>query len=186
MDNTINQKLTSFRSTSSKILSDKNVKKLSDKNFSNRPLEEAEKNNSVSIKDVTNNVINKNRIKHLTTDENMGKTYDAIFTGIGLDYRRVRAGSGEIGGSLSHEYVVLADSGEDKIGYCDDEKFAANVEMIDGDTAPNGGQLSYARGIEVGHIFQLGDKYSKHMNCVVLNEKGNSTHPSMGCYGIGI
>ncbi len=70
MDNTINQKLTSFRSTSSKILSDKNVKKLSDKNFSNRPLEEAEKNNSVSIKDVTNNVINKNRIKHLTTDEN--------------------------------------------------------------------------------------------------------------------
>ena len=70
MDNTINQKLTSFRSTSSKILSDKNVKKLSDKNFSNRPLEEAEKNNSVSIKDVSNNVINKNRIKHLTTDEN--------------------------------------------------------------------------------------------------------------------
>ena len=70
MDDTINQKLTSFRSTSSKILSDKNVKKLSDKNFSNRPLEEAEKNNSVSIKDVTNNVINKNRIKHLTTDEN--------------------------------------------------------------------------------------------------------------------
>ena len=70
MDDTINQKLSFFRSTSSKILSDKNVKKLSDKNFSNRPLEEAEKNNSVSIKDVTNNVINKNRIKHLTTDEN--------------------------------------------------------------------------------------------------------------------
>jgi prolyl-tRNA synthetase len=58
--------------------------------------------------------------------------------------------------------------------------------MIDGDTAPNGGQLSYARGIEVGHIFQLGDKYSKHMNCVVFNEKGKSTHPLMGCYGIGI
>ena len=43
---------------------------MSDKNFSDRPSEEAEKNNSVSTKDVTNNVINKNRIKHLTTDEN--------------------------------------------------------------------------------------------------------------------
>ena len=118
--------------------------------------------------------------------ENMGRTYDTIFTRIGLDYRKVRAGSGEIGGSLSHEYVVLADSGEDKIGYCDEEEFAANVEMIDGDIAPSGGQLSYARGIEVGHIFQLGDKYSKHMNCVVSNEKGNSTHPLMGCYGIGV
>jgi|TARA_B100002003_G_scaffold10412_1_gene8921 hypothetical protein len=48
MDDTINQKLSFFRSTSSKILSDKNVKKLSDRFFSNRPSEEAEKNNSVS------------------------------------------------------------------------------------------------------------------------------------------
>ena len=118
--------------------------------------------------------------------KNMGSTYDTIFTRLGLNFRKVRAGSGEIGGSLSHEYHVLADSGEDEIGYCDDEDFAANVEMIKKKTAPNGGKLSFARGIEVGHIFQLGDKYSKSMNCTVLTDKGNSIYPLMGCYGIGI
>ena len=118
--------------------------------------------------------------------ENMGATYNTIFTRLGLDFRKVRADSGEIGGSLSHEYHVLADSGEDKIGYCDEEDYAANVEMIEGNTAPNGGKLSFTRGIEVGHIFQLGDKYSKSMNCTVLNDKGDSIYPLMGCYGIGI
>ncbi len=118
--------------------------------------------------------------------ENMGATYNTIFTRLELDFRKVRADSGEIGGSLSHEYHVLADSGEDEIGYCDEEDYAANVEMIEGNTAPNGGKLSFTRGIEVGHIFQLGDKYSKSMNCTVLNDKGDSIYPLMGCYGIGI
>jgi prolyl-tRNA synthetase len=118
--------------------------------------------------------------------KNMGSTYDTIFTRLGLNFRKVRADSGEIGGSLSHEYHVLADSGEDEIGYCDQEDFAANVGMIKGKTAPNGGKLSFARGIEVGHIFQLGDKYSKSMNCAVLTDKGDSIYPLMGCYGIGI
>lgn len=118
--------------------------------------------------------------------ENMGATYNTIFTRLGLDFRKVRADNGEIGGSVSHEYHVLADSGEDEIGYCDEEDYAANVEMIEGNTAPNGGKLSFTRGIEVGHIFQLGDKYSKSMNCTVLNDKGDSIYPLMGCYGIGI
>jgi len=118
--------------------------------------------------------------------KNMGSTYDTIFNRLGLNYRKVRADSGEIGGSLSHEYHVLADSGEDEIGYCDEENFAANVEMIEEKTAPNGGKLSFARGIEVGHIFQLGDKYSKSMNCTVLTDKSESIYPLMGCYGIGI
>ncbi len=118
--------------------------------------------------------------------ENMGATYNTIFTRLGLDFRKVRADSGEIGGSVSHEYHVLADSGEDEVGYCDEENYAANVEMIEGNTAPNGGKLSFTRGIEVGHIFQLGDKYSKSMNCTVLNDRGDSIYPLMGCYGIGI
>ena len=118
--------------------------------------------------------------------ENMGATYNTIFTRLGLDFRKVQANSGEIGGSLSHEYHVLADSGEDKIGYCDEEDYAANVEMIEGNNAPNGGKLSFTRGIEVGHIFQLGDKYSKSMNCTDLNDRGDSIYPLMGCYGIGI
>ena len=70
MNDTINQIVTAFRTYSSQILSDKNIKNLSDKNFSDTLSEKSGKNNSVSIKSVTNNVINKNRIKHSITDEN--------------------------------------------------------------------------------------------------------------------
>ncbi len=56
-----------------------------------------------------------------------------------------------------------------------------------GDPSPDGqGTLQMARGIEVGHIFQLGNKYSKAMNAVVLNEKGQSQAMEMGCYGMGV
>ena len=116
----------------------------------------------------------------------IGQAYDNIFNKLGLDYRKVRADSGEIGGSTSHEYHVLAESGEDEIGYCDEENFAANVETIKSKNSPNGGHLSFARGIEVGHIFQLGDKYSKSMKCNVLDNAGKSVDLMMGCYGIGI
>ncbi|MCP4700837.1 MAG: proline--tRNA ligase [Gammaproteobacteria bacterium] len=60
-----------------------------------------------------------------------------------------------------------------------------NVEA--GDPSPNGdGTLEIARGIEVGHIFQLGDKYSKAMHATVLNESGKAITMIMGCYGIGV
>ena len=56
-----------------------------------------------------------------------------------------------------------------------------------GDPAADGsGALELIRGIEVGHIFQLGDKYSRAMNAVVMDENGRGQHPMMGCYGIGI
>ena len=56
-----------------------------------------------------------------------------------------------------------------------------------GDPSPDGqGVLKQARGIEVGHIFQLGDKYSKAMNAVVLNENGQARALQMGCYGMGV
>ncbi|WP_026377253.1 proline--tRNA ligase [Aestuariibacter salexigens] len=60
-----------------------------------------------------------------------------------------------------------------------------NVEA--GDPSPDGnGVLEIKRGIEVGHIFQLGDKYSKAMNCGVLTESGKHQNLTMGCYGIGV
>jgi prolyl-tRNA synthetase len=60
-----------------------------------------------------------------------------------------------------------------------------NVEA--GDPSPDGkGKLAIARGIEVGHIFQLGDKYSQAMNATVLDEAGKSVVMTMGCYGIGV
>ncbi|MEE9304545.1 MAG: proline--tRNA ligase [Thiotrichaceae bacterium] len=59
--------------------------------------------------------------------------------------------------------------------------------VVEGDPSPDGkGTLSIARGIEVGHIFQLGTKYSEAMKATVLNEKGKDQVMTMGCYGIGV
>jgi prolyl-tRNA synthetase len=72
-------------------------------------------------------------------------------------------------------------------------KDAAEFEVADirnvvaGDASPDGkGTLEIKRGIEVGHIFQLGDKYSQAMNCGVLDENGKHKILSMGCYGVGV
>jgi len=118
--------------------------------------------------------------------EKMSQTYESIFRKLELNFRKVKATSGEIGGSISHEFHVIAESGEDEIAFCDGENFAANVETLDGKNAPNGGELTFARGIEVGHIFQLGDKYSQSMKLEVLDSNGKNVNPYMGCYGIGI
>jgi len=269
----------------------------------------------------------------------MYETYSRIFTRLGLEFRPVQADSGAIGGNVSHEFHVLADSGEDAIAFSSSGEYAANVEraealapagqrpapdaamtivetpgqhsiedvcnhldctpercvktllvlgtetevvalilrgdhelntvkaeklpaiaaplqfasdqqirnaagcaagslgpaglsipvivdhaaaylsdfvcganetgkhltgvnwerdlpapdsadlrnVINGDASPDGkGTLSIARGIEVGHIFQLGSKYSEAMGATVLNEQGKETTMIMGCYGIGV
>jgi prolyl-tRNA synthetase len=60
-------------------------------------------------------------------------------------------------------------------------------KVVEGDMSPDGkGTISLARGIEVGHIFQLGTKYSEALNAVVLGEDGKSHAMPMGCYGIGV
>jgi prolyl-tRNA synthetase len=59
--------------------------------------------------------------------------------------------------------------------------------LLDGDPSPDGkGEVRIARGIEVGHIFQLGDKYSQAMKASVLDESGKEIVMTMGCYGIGV
>ncbi|HLT45385.1 MAG TPA: proline--tRNA ligase [Luteimonas sp.] len=272
---------------------------------------------------------------------NMYETYGRIFTRLGLRFRAVHADTGAIGGSASHEFHVMADSGEDAIAYSDASDYAANVELAEalspgerpapaeamrkvetpvqktcedvaallgiplartvksfavmgdedtgfvlalvrgdhavneiklaklpglgdyrmatedeilehlgsepgflgpvaprkpvtvvadrsvaamadfvvganeagyhlagvnwgrdlaepaivadirkvvaGDPSPDGqGTLALARGIEVGHVFALGDRYSKAMGCTVLDANGKPVHPLMGCYGIGV
>ena len=126
----------------------------------------------------------------------MKDAYISIFDEIGLDYRIVKADSGNIGGDISEEFHILADSGEDLIAVSDSSDFAANVEVLnydkdpselEGKKSPDGkGKLKIKRGIEVGHIFQLGQKYSQAMNVGVKDMNGNSIHPFMGCYGIGV
>jgi prolyl-tRNA synthetase len=269
----------------------------------------------------------------------MYRTYSAIFDRLGMDFRAVEADTGAIGGNVSHEFHVLADSGEDAIAFSTESDYAANVELaaalpppgsrpapvsgmqsvdtpgvrsieevagflkvpaaccaktllvrgadggvvalvlrgdhelnaikaekhpavavplefaddasiraaaggpagslgpvglaipviadhaaarladfvcganregvhltgvnwgrdlpepqtadlrnvVNGDPSPDGrGQLTIARGIEVGHIFQLGRKYSEAMKAVVLDEQGREVSMIMGCYGIGV
>ena len=265
------------------------------------------------------------------TYDTMHQTYCNIFDRLGLDYRPVLADSGSIGGDASHEFHVLADSGEDAICFSDESDYAANIEKVafskmeatctpkaqqesvltkkktnidevaeflsvekssciktliikvadgfkalalrgdhelneikaqnlfgefelasdedikslglkkgfigikglnielivdysasvlcdfvcganewdqhiigvnwqevefseadlrnavEGDPSPDGqGKLVIKRGIEVGHIFQLGDKYSKAMNSNVIGEAGKAVTTTMGCYGIGV
>jgi prolyl-tRNA synthetase len=60
-------------------------------------------------------------------------------------------------------------------------------EVVEGDISPDGqGKLCFARGIEVGHVFQLGTRYSEPMGATVLNEAGKAVPLVMGCYGIGV
>jgi len=275
------------------------------------------------------------------TYQTMYEAYTRIFSRLGLSFRAVAADTGAIGGSASHEFHVLADSGEDLIAYCPDSDYAANVELaealapttpraapletmrevdtpkqttcedvaalleiplartvklvavmaaeqmvvvllrgdhmlnevklgklpdmadfrlaneaeiraafdcppgflgpvgidrsrirviadrsvaamsdfvcganrpklhltgvnfgrdlkepdvvadirnvVDGDRSPDGmGSLTLCRGIEVGHVFQLGNKYSQAMNATYLDESGKAQALEMGCYGIGV
>ncbi|MDX1668713.1 MAG: proline--tRNA ligase, partial [Limnobacter sp.] len=63
--------------------------------------------------------------------ETMFQAYQNIFTRLGLNFRAVKADSGSIGGSRSHEFHVVADTGEDAIAYCPDSDYAANVELAE-------------------------------------------------------
>lgn len=120
--------------------------------------------------------------------------YIEIFNKLKLDYRIVNADSGSIGGSSSEEFHVLADSGEDLLAFSDESDFACNVELIEEDDvnkipgmdSPDGmGKLDVKKGIEVGHIFQLGNKYSKSMDLKV-QDNNEIKYLEMGCYGIGV
>ena len=128
--------------------------------------------------------------------ENMKDAYVSIFNDIGLDYRIVKADAGNIGGDVSEEFHIIADSGEDLLAISDSSDFAANVEVLeyekdpselDGKPSPDGkGKLMIKRGIEVGHIFQLGQKYSEKMSVSIKDSSGKGIDVFMGCYGVGV
>lgn len=120
-------------------------------------------------------------------------TYCRILTNLGLNFRPVSADGGNIGDGSSHEFQVLAATGEDEILYNDAGTYAANVEIAQqsdlkaGDPSPDGeGTLHSTRGIEVGHIFQLGNKYSQALAANVFNAQGEEVACHMGCYGLGV
>jgi len=84
------------------------------------------------------------------TYEVMYQTYSNIFTRLGLKFRAVRADTGAIGGTGSHEFHVLADSGEDAIAFCPDSDYAANVELAEA-LAPTNGRADAAQPMQKVH-----------------------------------
>ncbi len=129
----------------------------------------------------------------------MYETYFKIFRKMGLKPMAVRADTGAIGGDLSHEFHILADTGESAIYY--DKRFESEnlsvtemqnlYAMADEMHVPEKcpiaeDQLASRRGIEVGHIFNFGLKYSKALEASVMGSDGQKIYPNMGSYGIGV
>jgi prolyl-tRNA synthetase len=120
--------------------------------------------------------------------EQVKKAYFNIFERCKLQAKLVEASVGSIGGTMSHEFMILAESGEDKIALCQKCSFAANLEIMNQvNTCPNcKSSLSIKNAIEQGHIFNLGKKYSSVFNIKFLDKNGKTQTAVMGCYGIGI
>ena len=127
----------------------------------------------------------------------MKEAYKKIIERLGLKYKIVKADPGAIGGDVSEEFHILAENGEDTIAVSDSSEFAINTELLlkegedisslQGKPSPDGkGVIEIQKGIEVGHIFQLGKVYTDAMNANVLDQKGKTKHLHMGCYGIGV
>ena len=136
---------------------------------------------------------------------NMFKAYLRIFKKLGVKAIPFKAETGQIGGEMSHEFQIIAETGESQIFYdAEYEKifdsnnenleiesikglYARADEMHDPKNCPiEEHNLRTSRGIEVGHIFYLGDKYSKALGAEVQNPDGKVSTVKMGCYGIGI
>tara|TARA_B100001123_G_scaffold4450_1_gene5859 strand:- start:367 stop:1689 length:1323 start_codon:yes stop_codon:yes gene_type:complete len=154
------------------------------------------------------------------SDEEARKSYNKMFFAylktfkrLGLTAIPMAADTGPIGGDLSHEFVILAETGESKI-YSDkrildinianhnnseesivelrkkyDEFYAVTDDKFnknDFEKKVNKENQLFTKGIEVGHIFYFGDKYSKPLKCSVDLQDGNKVHVKMGSYGIGV
>ncbi len=139
--------------------------------------------------------------------------YLKTFNRLGLKSIPMKAETGPIGGDLSHEFIILAETGESKI-FADKRIFDVPIEKYKNDknsltkmrddfskfyavtdekfnstdfdkNVKKNDQIK-TKGIEVGHIFYFGDKYSKSMNCSVDTKDGKKTFVKMGSYGIGV
>ncbi len=138
--------------------------------------------------------------------------YLRTFARMGLKAIPMQADTGPIGGDLSHEFIILAETGESAV-YCDRAWLSTDILAADvdyrGDLEPMyrrwtglyaatdekhdqascpipSDRLVTARGIEVGHIFYFGDKYSRPMGALVTGPDGEAMPLEMGSYGIGV
>ena len=154
------------------------------------------------------------------TDDDAKKSYNKMFFSylktfyrLGLKAIPMAADTGPIGGDLSHEFIILAETGESQI-FADKRIFEINLDKYNFSDASLSEMRKdftdiYAatdekfdekkfnkevdkknqiktKGIEVGHIFYFGDKYSKPMNCLIDDKSGKKISVKMGSYGIGV
>ena len=154
------------------------------------------------------------------SDDDAKKSYNKMFFSylktfnrLGLKAIPMAADTGPIGGDLSHEFIILAETGESQI-YADKRIFEINLDKYDfSDTSLSQMRKDFTdfyavtdekfdekkfneevdkknqiktKGIEVGHIFYFGDKYSKPMNCLIDDKSGQKISVKMGSYGIGV
>ena len=134
--------------------------------------------------------------------DNMFKAYIKTFIRMGLTPISLRAETGPIGGNLSHEFQILANTGESTL-YYDQKLEKLNPEKIDPNELQSiyaavddqhdekncpipSNELKVSKGIEVGHIFYFGTKYSKKLNAYVQDKSGKNSPVHMGSYGIGV
>jgi prolyl-tRNA synthetase len=149
-------------------------------------------------------------------EEGLRRSYEAMFVAylrtfarMGLQAVPVRAPTGPIGGTLSHEFHVLAETGESALFYDAALEDVTHQELLTADASTivrltelyameaeehekvancpvPADRLRTRRGIEVGHIFAFGTKYSDSLGLSIQTSDGGNVHPHMGSYGIGV
>lgn len=128
--------------------------------------------------------------------ENVRKAFLEIFEKIGLPVIPIVADNGAMGGKKSEEFMLISEQGEDKILYDETTGIGLNTEILEKENykeylkdeygIEDISNLKEIRTMELGHIFQLGTRYSEMMNGKFINQEGKECLYYMGCYGIGV
>lgn len=128
--------------------------------------------------------------------ENVRRAFLEIFEKIGLKVIPIVADNGAMGGKKSEEFMLISNQGEDKILYDEETKIGLNTEILEREDYKEYLEQEYGikdissfkeiRTMELGHIFQLGTRYSEMMNGKYINKEGKESLYYMGCYGIGV
>ena len=127
---------------------------------------------------------------------NARKAFLEIFEKIGMPVIPIAADNGAMGGKKSEEFMLISEQGEDKILYDEETGIGLNTEILERENYQEYLEKEYGitdiskfkeiRTMELGHIFQLGTRYSEMMNGSFTNKEGKEQLYYMGCYGIGV
>lgn len=138
----------------------------------------------------------KNEEEMAISYENVRTAFLEIFEKIGLKVIPIVADNGAMGGKKSEEFMLISEQGEDKILYDEKTKMGLNTEILEREDYKEYLKQEYGiedisnfkeiRTMELGHIFQLGTRYSEMMNGKYISQEGKESLYYMGCYGIGV